>query len=189
MRDIPQFTLKCDGRPGKVFEAPLLARLDVLRPVSRRDVARVFAEELRHARFDVGLNQEDLAHWAGWDRTYSSLLERGLRTPSLMQLLNLAPPLSLRPGSLVDRTASRLSRVPSIIHSRFAPNTLTRISVNAERLRVLRGFTEDQFAARTGLESADLRQLALGECDLAVTRLDRMAHGLNCDVIDLMSAS
>lgn len=168
--------------------APILARFNPLEPATRQDVAYAFREVLRGARSAVGLTQEDLAHWAGWDRTYSSLLERGLRTPSLMQLLNLAPALSVRPGLLVDRTAVRLGRVAPLYNPLSRADTLARISVNAERLRQARGFTEDQFRSRTGLERGELLQFARGGGDMPITRLDVFARGLNCDVVDLLSA-
>lgn len=171
-----------------VRTGPVLARFDLLKPVTRQEVAVAFAEVLRSARSAVDLNQEDVAHWAGWDRTYSSLLERGLRTPSLMQLLNLAPTLSVRPGSLVDRTAARLGRVVPLIHPRTNSSALTRILVNTERLRVARGFTWDRFAARTGLDRGDVLGLARGDFNLLVGRLDEFACGLNCDVMDFLSA-
>jgi transcriptional regulator with XRE-family HTH domain len=78
--------------------------------LKRRDVARVFGKILRTARHGAGISQEEMAHRAQMDRTYPSLLERGLRTPSLFELLNLSNALRIRPGMLVDMTASRLSR-------------------------------------------------------------------------------
>ena len=181
---------RCEVMAIRMADAtgPVLARLDLLRPVTRQDVAIAFGEVLRSARSAVGLNQEDLAHWSGWDRTYPSLLERGLRTPSLMQLLNLAPGLSLRPGILVDRTAARLGRVVPLINPRSSADALIRIAVNAERLRRARGFTEAQFKSRTGLDRCDLVQLEQGSGDLPITRLDVLARGLNCDVMDFLSA-
>jgi len=56
------------------------------------------------------LSQEQLAELADMDRTYPSLLERGLRTPSLLQLLSIGGALKIRPGMLVDMTAARLQR-------------------------------------------------------------------------------
>ena len=135
----------------------------------------------------MGLSQEDLAHWAGWDRTYPSLLERGLRTPNLMQLLNLAPPLSVRPGVLVDRTAACLGRVVSLIHPQSRVPTLTRIAVNTERILSARGFSDEQFATRTGFERDALLQLKRGGYDLPIGRLDMLARSLNCDPMDFLS--
>jgi transcriptional regulator with XRE-family HTH domain len=77
---------------------------------ARRQVGRAFGSLLRTARDGAGLSQEELAERANMDRTYPSLLERGLRTPSLLQLLNIGHALKIRPGVLVDMTAARLHR-------------------------------------------------------------------------------
>ncbi len=49
----------------------------------RHEVAVAFGKTLRAARRERGISQEDLAFRADCDRTYPSLLERGLRTPTL----------------------------------------------------------------------------------------------------------
>lgn len=77
---------------------------------TRHQVARAFGSLLRTARNGAGLSQEKLAELANIDRTYPSLLERGLRTPSLLQLLSIGAALKIRPGRLVDMTATRLER-------------------------------------------------------------------------------
>ena len=79
-------------------------------PPTRRQVARAFGSLLRTARNGAGLSQEKLAELANMDTSYPSLLERGLRTPSLLQLLSIADALKTRPGMLVDMTAARLQR-------------------------------------------------------------------------------
>lgn len=52
-----------------------------------------FGRVLRQARTDRGLTQEKLALDSGLDRTFISLLERGLRQPSLTTLVQLADAL------------------------------------------------------------------------------------------------
>jgi ribosome-binding protein aMBF1 (putative translation factor) len=49
----------------------------------REDVACAFGLALRKARQEMGLSQERLSEKVGLDSTYPSLLERGLRAPSL----------------------------------------------------------------------------------------------------------
>ncbi|MFL6600173.1 MAG: helix-turn-helix domain-containing protein [Steroidobacteraceae bacterium] len=74
----------------------------------RREVARAFGYVLRAMRNDAGLSQEELAFRADVDRTYPSLLERGLRTPTLTVLLKLAEVLQVTPAALVVRTEARM---------------------------------------------------------------------------------
>jgi transcriptional regulator with XRE-family HTH domain len=76
----------------------------------RRKVAIAFGRVLREARKQKGLSQEALAGEAEFDRTYPSLLERGLRTPTLTILLKLADQLDVSAASLVNKTLEELSR-------------------------------------------------------------------------------
>lgn len=79
--------------------------------MSRRDeVAHAFGYVLRVARKEVGLSQEELAAIAELDRTYPSLLERGLRTPTLTVLFGLGNALKVDAAQLVQRTADRLEQ-------------------------------------------------------------------------------
>ncbi|MFL6603974.1 MAG: helix-turn-helix domain-containing protein [Steroidobacteraceae bacterium] len=76
----------------------------------RRKVAIAFGRVLREARKQKGLSQEDLAGEAEFDRTYPSLLERGLRTPTLTILFALADQLDVSAASLVNKTLEELGR-------------------------------------------------------------------------------
>jgi transcriptional regulator with XRE-family HTH domain len=49
----------------------------------------------------AGLSQEELALDAGIDRTYVSMLERGIRLPTIATLLQIAPPLSIKAWELL----------------------------------------------------------------------------------------
>jgi transcriptional regulator with XRE-family HTH domain len=62
--------------------------------------------DLRQAR---SLSQEALALESGLDRTFVSLLERGLRQPSLTTILQLAGPLGVAPDDLVAEVVAMLS--------------------------------------------------------------------------------
>ena len=86
----------------------------------RTSTAIAFGHALRAARRARGLSQEALAQRAGLDRTYPSLLERGLRTPTLGTLIDLAAALSLRPEQLVTDALARLG-VPTAARPRPAP--------------------------------------------------------------------
>jgi transcriptional regulator with XRE-family HTH domain len=67
-------------------------------------VAAAFGAVLRDCRQKAGISQEALADSAEVDRTYVSLLERGLRQPTLETLFRLARALSVSPATLVSRT-------------------------------------------------------------------------------------
>jgi transcriptional regulator with XRE-family HTH domain len=73
-----------------------------------RAVAMAFGAILRVARQDAGVSQEVLAERADCDRTYPSLLERGLRQPTIGKVLDLASALQLEPAALVNMTVARL---------------------------------------------------------------------------------
>ncbi len=79
-------------------------------PESQANTAREFGLLLRDLRDVRGISQETLAELADLDRTYSSLLERGLRTPTLTVpvLLRLAEALKMEPARLVIETVARL---------------------------------------------------------------------------------
>ena len=74
----------------------------------KQAIAIAFGHVLRAAREAAGISQQTLALRAEIDRTYPSLLERGLRSPSLGTLMNLAPVLGVPPEALVKRTEAQL---------------------------------------------------------------------------------
>jgi transcriptional regulator with XRE-family HTH domain len=74
-------------------------------------VAVAFGSVLRTARDGAGLSQEQLAEKADIDRTYPSLLGRGLRQPTLHVMLRPASAVAIEPGLLVAPTAAS-ARVP-----------------------------------------------------------------------------
>ena len=60
-----------------------------------------FGAVVRRRREAAGLSQEDLAHRAGLHRTYISLLERGLRAPSIVVVRKVAEGLGTTMTSLI----------------------------------------------------------------------------------------
>lgn len=76
--------------------------------IPRIEVAHHFGKVLKSLRKDAGLSQEDLAERAGCDRTYPSLLERGLRTPTLDVLFKLGVGLQIDAAKMVRMTQDRL---------------------------------------------------------------------------------
>jgi transcriptional regulator with XRE-family HTH domain len=76
-----------------------------------RKVAIAFGRVLREARLQKGLSQDRLASLCDFDRTYPSLLERGLRSPTLAMILRLSQALDINPSVLVTKTEDELRRV------------------------------------------------------------------------------
>lgn len=66
-------------------------------------VAAAFGSALRQLRAEAGLSQERLANHSSLDRTYISLLERGLRQPSLDTMVRLAASLGVDLPILTNR--------------------------------------------------------------------------------------
>jgi transcriptional regulator with XRE-family HTH domain len=65
---------------------------------------------LKLARNGAGISQEELAEAADIDRTYPSLLERGLRQRTLAVLIAVGYALEIDPALLVTMTVARLRR-------------------------------------------------------------------------------
>lgn len=61
-----------------------------------------FGKVLRELRLKTDLSQEQLALETGYDRTYVSLLERGLRQPTLKTLFAFAKTLGIKPSKMIE---------------------------------------------------------------------------------------
>ena len=70
-------------------------------------LVRKFGRIVRRRRQHTGVSQEALAEEAGLHRTYISLLERGLRNPSLTVVSKLARALETSMTSLVAELEGR----------------------------------------------------------------------------------
>lgn len=64
---------------------------------------KAFGQALREVRKDKGLSQERLALECGFDRTYVSLIERGLKSPTIRAVVRLAETLGVKPSEIVGR--------------------------------------------------------------------------------------
>jgi transcriptional regulator with XRE-family HTH domain len=60
-----------------------------------------FGQRVRELRIAAGLSQEELAERAGLHRTYIGGIERGERNVGVLNLLQLARALKVRPGELL----------------------------------------------------------------------------------------
>lgn len=70
--------------------------------VDGKMVRVAFGNAVRKRRRDAGLSQEALAHLASLDRTYISGIERGVRNPSLENIVRIAEGLGARPDQLFE---------------------------------------------------------------------------------------
>jgi transcriptional regulator with XRE-family HTH domain len=70
--------------------------------------AQLFGDIVRRHRRKAGMSQETLAAEAACHPTYISLVERGLRNPSLETMLRLAKGLNCPAWKLVRETEARL---------------------------------------------------------------------------------
>ena len=71
--------------------------------VAKKPLAQAFGSALRKLRLAKGLSQEKLAHAAETNQAYISLLEKGIRSPSLITLDLLAHALGLKMSALVEQ--------------------------------------------------------------------------------------
>lgn len=76
-----------------------------------RKVAVAFGRVLRETRLQKGISQDSLASLCEFDRTYPSLLERGLRSPTLAMIFRLSEALDINPSLLVAKTYDELRRI------------------------------------------------------------------------------
>lgn len=67
------------------------------------DIRQIFAVNLRKARNDRGLSQEELASLADLDRTYISALERGVYYATIKTIDQLARVLKVEPGDFLRK--------------------------------------------------------------------------------------
>ncbi|MBV7339487.1 helix-turn-helix domain-containing protein [Chloroflexi bacterium TSY] len=64
-------------------------------------IERAFGTVLRRIRNEKGISQEHLASNSDLHRTYISQLERGLKSPSLSALFQIAQALSVPPHQII----------------------------------------------------------------------------------------
>lgn len=76
----------------------------------RTTVAVAFGAALREARRKAKLSQEMLALESGVDRTFVSMLERGVRQPALATMFALCDGLATSPSALIERTVTLMRR-------------------------------------------------------------------------------
>ena len=71
-------------------------------------VIETFGNVLREMRDDNHISQEKLAEYCDLDRTYISLLERGLRQPTITTIFKLAKALNVSPSALILKVENQI---------------------------------------------------------------------------------
>ena len=64
-------------------------------------IEQAFGDVLKEIRTEKNFTQEQLAHKCSLDRTYISLLERGLRQPTISTLFKLSEALEIQPEDFI----------------------------------------------------------------------------------------
>src|SRR5579872_7052761 len=67
-----------------------------------------FGKVLRELRLARSLTQEELAHQSGYHANYIGYLERGVKSPSLRGIINLAATLEVAPSWIMHRLERQL---------------------------------------------------------------------------------
>lgn len=73
-----------------------------------------FGSVLKKLRTENNFTQAALAHSAGLDETYISLLERSQRVPSLEVLLKIAKPLNIKASDIIKIVENSIYSDPSL---------------------------------------------------------------------------
>ena len=66
-----------------------------------KSLSKVFGEVLKDLRNEVGISQENLAYESELDRSFISMLERGLRLPTIATLFQLSKALKKTPSEII----------------------------------------------------------------------------------------
>ena len=72
---------------------------------------KAFGQALRETRQSKEISQEKLGLDAGFDRTYISLIERGINSPTIRTVVKLAAILKVPPSKMVVRMEQLLAPV------------------------------------------------------------------------------
>jgi predicted transcriptional regulator len=68
-----------------------------------KKIPRTFGVQLKSIREQEGFSQEDLARLTGMDRTFISLMERGLRQPTLTTLSKISVALEIPLSKIITQ--------------------------------------------------------------------------------------
>jgi transcriptional regulator with XRE-family HTH domain len=71
-------------------------------------VSKIFGELIRELRRENNISQETLADNTQLDRTYISMLERGIRQPTLATIISLSKALKISASELIKRVEDKM---------------------------------------------------------------------------------
>jgi transcriptional regulator with XRE-family HTH domain len=77
--------------------------LDEFEKDNSGSLEKSFGKIIQQLRQHLKLSQEELGFKSGYHRTYISQLERGIKSPSLKTIFNLAKALDITPSELIHR--------------------------------------------------------------------------------------
>ncbi len=72
-----------------------------------KSLAKVTGEVLKELRNEVGISQENLAYESELDRSFISMLERGLRIPTISTIFQISKALKTTPSEIVKAIEQR----------------------------------------------------------------------------------
>ena len=84
--------------------------LDEFEKDNSGSLEKSFGKVIQQLRQHLKLSQEELGFKSGYHRTYISQLERGIKSPSLKTIFNLAKALNITPSELINRVQSDSSK-------------------------------------------------------------------------------
>lgn len=70
----------------------------------------IFREQLQEARTAAGLSQEQLAKKMGWDQTYVSKIESGVRRVDVVELIGICEVLGLEASQFVKGLQNKFAQ-------------------------------------------------------------------------------
>jgi transcriptional regulator with XRE-family HTH domain len=158
---------------------------------NRTRSAAAFGKALKTLRENAGLTQQQLADRVRVDRTYPSLLERGLRVPTLSIVFRVADALGVSASALIAQSCDEIagSTEEHGAGTEDAAPARVRVGFQIRRRRQRKLFKRGEFADRIGMRRAHYGAVERGQKDLKLSMLERIAKQLEVPVWQIMRES
>lgn len=72
------------------------------------EIRKAFGEAVKELRLQSDISQEKLAEYAKLDRSYISLVERGINSASVITIFKIAKALDIDPTILIEKTKNHI---------------------------------------------------------------------------------